>query len=159
MTLTAIVRVHSECLTGESLGSQRCDCGPQLDAALERIGRDGGVLVYLRGHEGRGIGLAKKLAAYELQDTGLDTVDANIRLGEPGDGREYGAAAEILRDLGICSVELLTNNPGKSRDLERCGVSVTNRLALIAGASPANLRYLTTKRQRMGHLYREREIS
>ncbi len=149
----ATVRVHSECLTGESLGSTRCDCGPQLDAALARIGRDGGVLVYLRGHEGRAIGLAKKLAAYELQDRGLDTVDANLRLGEPADGREYGAAAAILRDLGITQAQVLTNNPEKLRDLAAGGVSVLRRLPLAVGATPANVRYLDAKRHRMGHLF------
>ena len=154
-----IARVHSECLTGESLGSRRCDCGPQLDDALARIGRDGGVLVYLRGHEGRAIGLAKKLAAYELQDGGLDTVDANLRLGEPADAREYGAAAAILRDLDITRVRLLTNNPAKIRDLETGGVSVVRRLPLTTGAAPANLRYLATKQHRMGHLFDEPGIS
>ncbi|MEU0794200.1 GTP cyclohydrolase II [Amycolatopsis sp. NPDC005961] len=129
------VRVHSECLTGESFGSCRCDCGPQLDAGLERIGRDGGALVYLRGHEGRAIGLRKKPAAYELQDGGLDTVDANLRLGTPPDAREYGAAAAILRDLGITRVRLLTKNPDKIRDLEANGVTVTRRLPItIAGS-------------------------
>ncbi|MBN9743171.1 bifunctional 3,4-dihydroxy-2-butanone-4-phosphate synthase/GTP cyclohydrolase II [Amycolatopsis sp. A1MSW2902] len=155
----ATVRVHSECLTGESLASARCDCGPQLDAALARISRDGGVLVYLRGHEGRGIGLAKKLAAYELQDRGLDTVDANLRLGEPADAREYGAAAAILRDLGIARTRVLTNNPGKIRDLEAGGVTVLRRLPLTVGATSANLRYLAAKQQRMGHLFTERESS
>jgi 3,4-dihydroxy 2-butanone 4-phosphate synthase/GTP cyclohydrolase II len=155
----AIVRVHSECLTGESLGSQRCDCGPQLDAALERIGRESGVLIYLRGHEGRAIGLRKKLAAYELQDGGADTVDANLRLGVPVDAREYGAAAAILRDLGITRVRLLTNNPDKIRDLEAGGISVVRRLPLATGAAPANLRYLSTKQHRLGHLFDVREIS
>ncbi|WP_329064275.1 3,4-dihydroxy-2-butanone-4-phosphate synthase [Amycolatopsis sp. NBC_01480] len=155
----ATVRVHSECLTGESLASARCDCGPQLDAALARISRDGGVLVYLRGHEGRGIGLAKKLAAYELQDCGLDTVDANLRLGEPADAREYGAAAAILRDLGIARTQVLTNNPGKIRDLEAGGVSVLRRLPLTVGGTSANLRYLAAKQQRMGHLFTDRESS
>ena len=153
------VRVHSECLTGESLGSQRCDCGPQLDAALERIARDGGVLVYLRGHEGRAIGLRNKLSAYQLQDTGLDTVDSNLVLGAPADAREYGAAAAILRDLGITRVRLLTNNPDKIRDMENADISVAQRIPLVVGVTPANLRYLTTKRQRMGHLLGEREIS
>jgi 3,4-dihydroxy 2-butanone 4-phosphate synthase/GTP cyclohydrolase II len=152
------VRVHSECLTGESFGSRRCDCGPQLDAGLERIGRDGGALVYLRGHEGRAIGLGKKLAAYELQDGGLDTVDANLRLGAPPDAREYGAAAAILRDLDLTRVRLLTNNPDKIRDLEANGVTVTRRLPLSVGAVPANLRYLTAKRHRMGHLADGHEI-
>ncbi|WP_249124889.1 GTP cyclohydrolase II [Saccharopolyspora erythraea] len=153
------VRVHSECLTGESLGSLRCDCGPQLDAALERIGRDGGVLVYLRGHEGRAIGLRKKLAAYELQDAGLDTVDANLGIGQPGDARDYGAAAAILRDLDATRVRLLTNNPDKIRDLEAGGVSVVLRLPLTVGAAPANLGYLATKQHRMGHLFEGREVS
>ncbi len=154
-----IVRVHSECLTGESLGSQRCDCGPQLDAALERIGRDGGVVVYLRGHEGRAIGLRKKLAAYELQDEGLDTVDANLRIGTPEDAREYGAAAAILRDLNTTHVQLLTNNPDKIRSLEAGGVSVVRRLSLAVGAAPTNIHYLATKHRRMGHLFDNREIS
>ncbi|WP_281182840.1 GTP cyclohydrolase II [Nocardia miyunensis] len=153
------VRVHSECLTGESLGSERCDCGPQLDAALAQIGRDGGVLVYLRGHEGRAIGLRKKLAAYKIQDDGLDTVDANLQLGAPADAREYGAAAAILLHLDITRVRLLTNNPGKIRDLETGGVSVARRLPLTVGAMPANLRYLTTKEHRMGHLFGKREVS
>ncbi|MFI7123099.1 3,4-dihydroxy-2-butanone-4-phosphate synthase [Amycolatopsis sp. NPDC049868] len=156
---TATVRVHSECVTGEALGSQRCDCGPQLDAALECISRDGGVLIYLRGHEGRAIGLGKKLAAYGLQDGGLDTVDANLRLDAPVDAREYGAAAAILHDLGATCVRLLTNNPDKVRDLRAHEVAVVQRLPLTVGATPVNLRYLRTKEQRMGHLFDERDIS
>lgn len=148
----AVVRVHSECLTGESFLSQRCDCGPQLANGLERIGREGGVLVYLRGHEGRGIGLLKKLAAYRLQDQGFDTVQANLELDEPADGREYGGAAAILKDLGLTRVRLLTNNPDKVRGLETHGVDVSTRLPIVVGAARANIRYLETKRSRMGHL-------
>ncbi|MFI5717847.1 GTP cyclohydrolase II [Nocardia sp. NPDC051750] len=147
-----LVRVHSECLTGEAFHSRRCDCGPQLDTALERIRRDGGVVVYLRGHEGRGIGLLKKLAAYRLQDSGLDTVEANIELDEPIDGREYGAAAAILRDLGIDRARLLTNNPDKVRGLHAAGIDIAERIPLVAGAVAANVRYLDAKRRRMGHL-------
>ncbi|GGG21097.1 riboflavin biosynthesis protein RibBA [Rhodococcoides trifolii] len=147
----ATVRVHSECLTGESFVSLRCECGPQLTTALERISRDGGVLVYLRGHEGRGIGLLKKLAAYRLQDQGFDTVQANLELHEPADGREYGAAAAILKDLDIPRVRLLTNNPDKVRGLEDDGVQVAARLPIVVGADVANIRYLQTKRTEMGH--------
>jgi 3,4-dihydroxy 2-butanone 4-phosphate synthase/GTP cyclohydrolase II len=149
-------RVHSECLTGESVRSQRCDCGPQLDDALRWIGKQGGVLVYLRGHEGRAIGLQKKLSAYELQDAGVDTVDVNLYLGEPADAREYGAAAAMLRDLGVANVQLLTNNPAKVQALETSGVSVVERIPLVVGAIPANLRYLATKQHRMGHLLGQR---
>jgi 3,4-dihydroxy 2-butanone 4-phosphate synthase/GTP cyclohydrolase II len=152
-------RVHSECLTGESLRSQRCDCGPQLDHALRRLSRDGGVLVYLRGHEGRAIGMLKKLSAYQLQDAGLDTVAANLRLGEPADAREYRAAAAVLGDLGISSVRLLTNNPAKVQDLEAGGISVAERIPLAVGAVPANRRYLATKQHRMGHLLEHHEVS
>lgn len=148
----ALVRVHSECLTGESFASQRCECGPQLDAALERLAYEGGVLVYLRGHEGRGIGLLKKLAAYRLQDGGLDTVQANLELDEPADGREYGGAAAILHDLGVRSVRLLTNNPAKISGLEANGIVVSGRVPLHVGRAPANVRYLEAKRRRMGHL-------
>ncbi|EHK82776.1 bifunctional 3,4-dihydroxy-2-butanone-4-phosphate synthase/GTP cyclohydrolase II [Rhodococcus pyridinivorans] len=147
-----LVRVHSECLTGESFASQRCECGPQLDTALERIAQEGGVLVYLRGHEGRGIGLLKKLAAYRLQDGGFDTVAANLELDEPADGREYGGAAAILHDLGIGSVLLLTNNPAKIAGLEDNGIVVAGREPLHVGVAPANVRYLETKRRRMGHM-------
>lgn len=155
----AMARVHSECVTGESFHSMRCECGPQLDVALGRIATEGGVVVYLRGHEGRGIGLLKKLAAYHLQDGGMDTVQANLELDEPADGREYGAAAEILLDLGVGSVRLLTNNPDKVAGLERGGVSVVRRVPLIVGVAPPNVRYLETKVQRMGHLLPLRELS
>ncbi|YCN57646.1 GTP cyclohydrolase II [Rhodococcus erythropolis] len=152
ITDDAVVRVHSECLTGESFLSQRCECGPQLTTALETIGREGGVLVYLRGHEGRGIGLLKKLAAYRLQDQGFDTVQANLELHEPADGREYGGAAAILKDLGLSRVRVLTNNPDKVRGLEEHGVEVSTRLPIVVGAARANIGYLETKRSRMGHL-------
>jgi 3,4-dihydroxy 2-butanone 4-phosphate synthase/GTP cyclohydrolase II len=147
-----LVRVHSECLTGDVLGSHRCDCGPQLDEALERIVAEGrGVLVYLRGHEGRGIGLVAKLQAYQLQDGGRDTVDANLDLGLPADARHYGAATQILRDLGVRSVRLLTNNPAKATGLEDYGVRVKERVRLTPRPNDHNLAYLLTKRDRMGH--------
>lgn len=147
-----LVRVHSECLTGEAFSSQRCECGPQLDAAIERISYDGGVVVYLRGHEGRGIGLLQKLAAYRLQDQGLDTVEANLELDEPVDGREYGSAAAILADLGIERARVMTNNPDKVRGLTDSGIEVAQRVPLIVGVMPANVRYLDAKRRRLGHL-------
>ena len=147
-----LVRVHSECLTGEVLGSSRCDCGPQLDASIEQIATAGrGVVVYLRGHEGRGIGLLAKLQAYALQDQGLDTVDANTELGLPVDAREYRAAADILTDLGVVSIRLLTNNPTKVEAMRRHGLDVTARLPLVVGIGPENSRYLATKRDRLGH--------
>ena len=147
-----LTRVHSECLTGDVFGSRRCDCGPQLDEALERIVEEGrGVLVYLRGHEGRGIGLVAKLQAYQLQDGGRDTVDANLELGLPADARHYGAATQILRDLGVTSVRLLTNNPGKVTNLEEYGVRVAERVPLTTRPNDHNLQYLLTKRDRMGH--------
>lgn len=146
-----LARVHSECLTGESFGSKRCECGPQLDAALQRIARESGVLVYARGHEGRGIGLLKKLAAYRLQDEGLDTVQANLALEEPTDRREYGGAAAVLRDLGVRSVRLLTNNPAKIAGLKENGIVVSQRIPLHVGRAPDNIRYLETKRRQMGH--------
>jgi len=148
-----LTRVHSECLTGDVLGSLRCDCGPQLAAALDEIHHAGrGVLVYLRGHEGRGIGLAAKLRAYGLQDAGLDTVDANTELGLPADARHYGVAAQVLRDLGVTSVRLLTNNPAKAVDLVEHGVAVVEQVPLVTPANPYNERYLRTKQERMGHL-------
>jgi 3,4-dihydroxy 2-butanone 4-phosphate synthase/GTP cyclohydrolase II len=146
-----LVRVHSECLTGDVFGSRRCDCGTQLDAAMAAIAERGrGVVLYLRGHEGRGIGLLSKLQAYELQDAGADTVDANLELGLPADAREYSVAAQVLRDLGVASVRLLTNNPAKVDALARHGFAVT-RVPLPPLATPDNLRYLTAKRDRMGH--------
>ncbi len=147
-----LVRVHSECLTGDIFGSLRCDCGEQLSASLDLITEAGrGVLVYLRGQEGRGIGLVPKLKAYNLQDEGMDTVDANTAQGLPVDSREYSAAAQILRDLGVTSVALLSNNPGKRLDLERHGIPVTRRVPVELPANPENEAYLRTKRDRMGH--------
>lgn len=147
-----LTRVHSECLTGDVFGSLRCDCGPQLDEALERIVAEGrGVVVYLRGHEGRGIGLVAKLQAYALQDGGRDTVDANLDLSLPADARHYGTATQVLRDLGVGSVRLMTNNPGKTSDLEDYGVPVVERVPLTPRPNDHNLAYLLTKRDRMGH--------
>lgn len=147
-----LTRVHSECLTGDVFGSSRCDCGPQLDEALERIVEEGrGVVVYLRGHEGRGIGLVAKLQAYQLQDGGRDTVDANLDLGLPADARHYGAATQILKDLGVQEVRLLTNNPDKVTNLEDYGIKVTERVPLTPRPNDHNLAYLLTKRDRMGH--------
>lgn len=148
----ALVRVHSECLTGEAFGSLKCECGPQLDAALDTIQRDGGVVVYLRGHEGRGIGLINKLRAYQLQAEGLDTFDANLALGLPVDARSYTAAGDILADLGIRSVRLLTNNPDKVSQLVAAGITVEERVPLIVGVGALNASYLETKRDRMGHV-------
>jgi 3,4-dihydroxy 2-butanone 4-phosphate synthase / GTP cyclohydrolase II len=150
------VRVHSECLTGDVFGSRRCDCGEQLDAALARIGAAGrGVVVYLRGHEGRGIGLSHKLRAYRLQDTGLDTVDANLAQGLPADSRDYGIGALILRDLGVREIRLMTNNPAKYRGLAGHGIRITGRDPIVTTPNPENVAYLETKRQRFGHLLGE----
>ncbi|MET7285938.1 GTP cyclohydrolase II [Streptomyces sp. NPDC005573] len=147
-----LVRVHSECLTGDVFGSLRCDCGPQLDASLARIQDEGrGVVVYLRGHEGRGIGLLSKLRAYELQEQGHDTLDANLELGLPADARDYAAGARILADLGVRSLRLMTNNPEKTEALLRHGLGVTGREPMPVQAGEHNLRYLRTKRDRMGH--------
>ncbi|MEV6381374.1 bifunctional 3,4-dihydroxy-2-butanone-4-phosphate synthase/GTP cyclohydrolase II [Streptomyces sp. NPDC051773] len=147
-----LVRVHSECLTGDIFHSLRCDCGPQLETSLERIATEGrGVVVYLRGHEGRGIGLLSKLRAYELQELGRDTLDANLELGLPADARDYGAGAQILRDLGVRSLRLMTNNPEKTDALVRHGLDVTDREPMPVRAGEHNLRYLRTKRDRMGH--------
>jgi 3,4-dihydroxy 2-butanone 4-phosphate synthase/GTP cyclohydrolase II len=148
-----LTRVHSECLTGDVFASHRCDCGPQLHEALERVAKAGrGVVIYLRGHEGRGIGLVAKLQAYALQDGGHDTVDANLELGLPADARHYGAATQILRDLGVRSVRLLTNNPDKTSSLEDYGVPVAERVPLTPHPNDHNLAYLQTKRDRMGHV-------
>jgi GTP cyclohydrolase II len=147
-----LVRLHSECLTGDVLGSLRCDCGEQLAAAMEQIANaPSGVLLYLR-QEGRGIGLANKIRAYALQDQGLDTVDANLALGLPVDRRDYASAAEILRQLGLTRVRLLTNNPLKSAALERHGVQVIERVPIAVPPNPLNSAYLRTKADRMGHL-------
>jgi 3,4-dihydroxy 2-butanone 4-phosphate synthase/GTP cyclohydrolase II len=147
-----LVRVHSECLTGEAFGSLKCECGPQLDAALDTIAREGGVVIYMRGHEGRGIGLINKLRAYSLQERGLDTVDANLALGLPADAREYAAAAGILADLGIEKVRLLTNNTDKVVQLTALGLEIVEQVPLLVGVGPNNHQYLATKRDRMGHV-------
>jgi 3,4-dihydroxy 2-butanone 4-phosphate synthase/GTP cyclohydrolase II len=147
-----LVRVHSECLTGDVFGSLRCDCGPQLDAALAAVAAEGrGVVLYVRGHEGRGIGLLHKLQAYQLQEAGRDTVDANTDLGLPADARDYGTGAQILVDLGVRSMRLLTNNPAKRAGLEGYGLRVVGKVPLPVHTNPHNLRYLQTKRDRMGH--------
>ena len=148
-----LVRVHSECLTGDALGSLRCDCGPQLEDALRLIADAGlGVVVYLRGHEGRGIGLSHKLRAYNLQEQGRDTVDANLDLGLPVDGRDYGMGSQILVDLGVTTMRLLTNNPAKYGGLDGFGLQIVERVPLETRPTAENLRYLRTKRERMGHL-------
>jgi 3,4-dihydroxy 2-butanone 4-phosphate synthase/GTP cyclohydrolase II len=153
-----LVRVHSECLTGEAFGSLKCECGPQLDAALTTIQAEGGIVIYLRGQEGRGIGLINKLRAYKLQEQGLDTIDANLALGLPADARDYGAASAILDQMGISSVRLLTNNPEKLRQLEEHGVTVVERVPLIVGVGIDNQAYLAVKRERMGHHLADRDI-
>ena len=151
-----LVRVHSECLTGDVFGSLRCDCGPQLHAALARVAAEGrGVVLYIRGHEGRGIGLLEKLRAYQLQDGGADTVDANLLLGLPADARDYGTGAQILYDLGVRTMRLLTNNPAKRAGLEGYGLEIVGLVPLPSRPHPENVRYLRTKRDRMGHLLDE----
>ncbi len=148
-----LVRVHSECLTGDVFHSLRCDCGVQLHAAMEKIAADGlGVLVYLRGHEGRGIGLGHKIRAYGLQEQGHDTVEANLELGLPIDSREYGIGAQILNDLGITTMRLMTNNPAKYGGLEGFGLEITERVSVQSPPNPENIDYLRTKREKMGHL-------
>jgi 3,4-dihydroxy 2-butanone 4-phosphate synthase/GTP cyclohydrolase II len=149
---SVLVRVHSECLTGDVFGSMRCDCGPQLDEAIRLIAEEGvGVIVYLRGHEGRGIGLAHKLRAYNLQEQGHDTVDANLELGLPVDSREYGIGAQILVDLGVTTMRIMTNNPMKYGGLEGFGLDIVGRVPLTLPSNPENIEYLRTKRTRMGH--------
>ena len=151
-TQDVLTRIHSECLTGDVFGSRRCDCGPQLELSMTEVTAAGaGIVVYLRGHEGRGIGLLHKLQAYALQDSGRDTVDANLDLGFGEDERDYAAGAQILRDLGVTSVRLLTNNPDKTTALEAYGVKVTERLPLVVAPTEDSLRYLQTKAERMGH--------
>ena len=146
-----LVRVHSECLTGDAFGSLRCDCGPQLQASLKRFAEVGGILIYLRGHEGRGIGLANKMRAYALQDQGMDTVEANVALGLPEDGRDYAPAAQILQHLGYLQVRLLTNNPDKVAGLQRHGIEVIGTETLITPPNPFNAAYLRTKARKFGH--------
>jgi 3,4-dihydroxy 2-butanone 4-phosphate synthase/GTP cyclohydrolase II len=147
-----LVRVHSECLTGDVFGSLRCDCKAQLSESMRRIAEEGaGAIVYLRGHEGRGIGILDKLRAYALQDGGADTVDANVLLGHPADGRTYGTAAQVLRELGLPSIRLLSNNPAKAEALRVGGIEVVRRLHLETAPTEENLRYLETKRDRLGH--------
>lgn len=153
-----LVRVHSECLTGEAFGSLKCECGPQLDAALDTIDREGGIVIYMRGHEGRGIGLINKLRAYSLQERGLDTVDANLALGLPADARDYAAAAGILTDLGVEQVRLLTNNTDKVAQLRSFGLDVVEQVPLLVGVGPNNHQYLETKRDRMGHVIDEDDL-
>ncbi len=147
-----LTRVHSECLTGDVFGSERCDCGPQLEESLQKVVEEGtGIVVYLRGHEGRGIGLAAKLQAYQLQENGRDTVDANLDLGLPADARHYGAATQILRDLGVTDVRLITNNPDKCTSLADYGIAVSERVTLDTHVNENNVAYLRTKAERMGH--------
>ena len=147
-----LTRVHSECLTGDVFGSRRCDCGDQLDAALQRVAEEGrGVVLYIRGHEGRGIGLLHKLAAYRLQDEGLDTVDANVNLGLPVDARDYGVGAQILYDLGVRSMRLMTNNPTKRVAIEGYGLSISEQVPLTVQPTKENADYLRTKATRLGH--------
>jgi GTP cyclohydrolase II len=148
---TPLVRLHSECLTGDIFGSKRCDCGEQLDAALKMIGQEGGVLLYLR-QEGRGIGLINKLKAYQLQDSGFDTAAANVHLGFPEDGRNYSMAIEMLKQLNISKIRLLTNNPLKVNALEDHGVEIESRIPIVIPPQMENEFYLQTKKMRMGHL-------
>jgi 3,4-dihydroxy 2-butanone 4-phosphate synthase/GTP cyclohydrolase II len=148
-----LVRVHSECLTGDIFGSLRCDCGSQLDLALQKIAQEGsGALIYLRGHEGRGIGLAHKLRAYQLQDNGKDTVEANVELGLPIDSREYGIGAQILNDLGMTTIRLMTNNPAKYSGLTGYDLEIVERIPLISAPTHENIRYLKAKKEKLGHL-------
>jgi 3,4-dihydroxy 2-butanone 4-phosphate synthase / GTP cyclohydrolase II len=153
-----LLRVHSECLTGEVFHSGKCECGPQLDAALDLIDEQGGIVIYMRGHEGRGIGLINKLKAYRLQEDGLDTLDANLALGFPADGRDYSAAVAILDDLGISEVRAITNNPEKLRQLEARGITIIERVPLVVGVGEFNEAYLGAKRDRMGHVIPTSEV-
>lgn len=155
---SVLVRMHSECLTGDAFGSERCDCGPQLDSALQAIQEHGwGCLLYLR-QEGRGIGLHAKIQAYNLQDQGADTLDANLMLGHPADARDYRIAADMLRAVGISDVCLLTNNPDKVSALQELGITVSERKSLIVGINEENLAYLETKAKRMGHEIPQHEL-
>ena len=149
-----LVRVHSECLTGDVFGSMRCDCGEQLTLAMVKVAEESrGVVLYIRGHEGRGIGFFPKLVAYNLQDEGLDTVDANRNMGLPVDSRDYGVGAQILYDLGVRSMKLLTNNPVKRAGIEGYGLTIRERVPLVVAPNDQNRHYLETKAARMGHIY------
>lgn len=155
---SVLTRLHSECLTGDVLGSYRCDCGEQLDLALRYIAAEGrGVLLYLRGHEGRGIGLSNKIRAYALQEQGLDTVEANLELGLPDDAREYDSAAAILRELKVTSVRLMSNNPKKFDTLSKHGIPICERVALAIPVRDENERYIRTKQVKFGHYFEENE--
>ncbi|MFT4046844.1 MAG: GTP cyclohydrolase II [Solimonas sp.] len=148
-----LIRIHSECLTGDALFSLRCDCGAQLNAALQRIAEEGrGAVLYLR-QEGRGIGLGNKIRAYELQDRGADTVEANHQLGFPADAREYGLAVELLRQLGLCHIRLMTNNPRKLDALKKVGIEIVERVPIESGRNPHNEKYLDAKAAKLGHLF------
>ena len=151
------VRVHSECLTGDALGSLRCDCGPQLEKALEIIGKNKGVLLYMA-QEGRGIGLMSKIAAYHLQDHGMDTVQANLKLGFKADARDYTIGAQILADLGLSTIKLLTNNPRKIEGLEKYGLSIIERMPIIIKPTKLTKKYLKVKKEKLGHYLEERGV-
>jgi 3,4-dihydroxy 2-butanone 4-phosphate synthase / GTP cyclohydrolase II len=149
-----LVRVHSECLTGDIFGSMRCDCGHQLHAALRQIDSEGnGVLLYMRQHEGRGIGLPAKIHAYKLQEEGLDTVEANLKLGFPAELRDYGVGAQILHDIGVRKMRFLTNNPKKVVGLEGYGLKIVEVVPIVSEPNPHNAKYLETKRLKMGHMF------